>query len=402
MATLVLTAVGGAIGGTMGAVGAAVGGALGAMAGRSVDALIFRPGARSGPRLSDLQVQTSRYGAPIPRIHGTLRVAGTVIWATDLQESQSRQGGGKGQPSVTTYSYSASLAVALSSRPIIGVGRIWADGNLLRGMAGDFKSPLSAFRLHLGGPDQLVDPLIASAVGQMQAPAYRGCAYAVFEGLQLADFGNRIPSLTFEVIADGGKVSVQSIASDLAGRSVGLTSEHGHAVRGFAAEGVLHDAMGDLTTLHDLHWSEAEGALALTGGAVSDHVLDPVGAVRAVDGRVEGETRHVRAPIETVPARLAVRYHDPARDYQLGVQAAARPGPGIRTDEVDLPAALSAGEARQLVDRKLRTALRRRRSIRTTAAWSALPLNRGDVVTVAGEPGRWIVEESEWDDMPCG
>ena len=86
MATLVLTAVGNALGGTLGAVGAAVGGAAGALAGRSIDGLIFRPGGRTGPRLSDLQVQTSRYGAPIPRLHGTIRVAGTVIWATDLKE----------------------------------------------------------------------------------------------------------------------------------------------------------------------------------------------------------------------------------------------------------------------------------------------------------------------------
>ena len=39
-------------------------------------------------------------------------------------------------------------------------------------------------------------------------PAHRGIAYAVFEQLQLADFGNRIPSLTFEVIADEAPVRV--------------------------------------------------------------------------------------------------------------------------------------------------------------------------------------------------
>ena len=50
------------------------------------------------------------------------------------------QGGGKGKPKVTTYSYTASFAVALASRPIAGIGRIWADGNLLRGAAGDLKT----------------------------------------------------------------------------------------------------------------------------------------------------------------------------------------------------------------------------------------------------------------------
>lgn len=51
-------------------------------------------------------------------------VAGTVIWATDLVEHRDRQGGGKGRPKTTTYSYTASFAVLLSSRPIRSVGRI--------------------------------------------------------------------------------------------------------------------------------------------------------------------------------------------------------------------------------------------------------------------------------------
>ena len=194
MATLVLTAVGTAIGGP-------IGGAIGALIGRGVDqAVLFKPKGRKGPRLSDLQVQTSTYGSQIPKLFGMMRVAGTVIWATDLRESKEKSGGGKGKPSVTTYSYSASLAVALSARAAQGIGRIWADGNLLRGAAGDFKTGVGAFRFYAGAEDQEVDPLIAAAEGVSVTPAHRGMAYAVFEDLALADYGNRIPSLTFEVI----------------------------------------------------------------------------------------------------------------------------------------------------------------------------------------------------------
>ena len=72
MATLILTAVGSAVGGP-------VGGAIGALIGRSVDARVFKTAAREGPRLSDLAVQTSSYGTQIPKLFGTIRVAGTVI-----------------------------------------------------------------------------------------------------------------------------------------------------------------------------------------------------------------------------------------------------------------------------------------------------------------------------------
>ena len=48
------------------------------------------PGPRKGPRLGDLTVQTSSYGNLVPRIYGTMRVAGTVVWATDLKEDREK------------------------------------------------------------------------------------------------------------------------------------------------------------------------------------------------------------------------------------------------------------------------------------------------------------------------
>jgi len=134
MATLLLSAVGTAVGGP-------IGGALGAIIGQQLDQnILFRPKGREGPRLQELAVQTSSYGSQIPRLFGRMRVAGTVIWATDLKEQRNREGGGKGRPSTTVYSYSACFAVALSSRRIEGIGRIWADGKIFRGAAGGFKT----------------------------------------------------------------------------------------------------------------------------------------------------------------------------------------------------------------------------------------------------------------------
>ena len=132
MATLVLTVVGGIVGGPVGA-------AIGAAVGQQVDAQIFKPKGREGPRLADLKVQASTYGQQIPQLFGTMRVAGSVIWATDLIERRTKRGGGKGRPSTSEYSYAVSLAIALSSRPVRAIKRIWADGNLLRGTSGSFR-----------------------------------------------------------------------------------------------------------------------------------------------------------------------------------------------------------------------------------------------------------------------
>ena len=217
MATLVLTSVGTALGGP-------IGGALGSLVGQSIDQGLFGPGIRKGPRLGDLSVQTSSYGSPVPRIYGAMRVAGTVIWASDLIEEEVIEGGGKGSPERQTYSYSANLAVALSSRPVAAVGRIWADGKLIRGASGDFKVK-TKFRLASGSEDQEQDPLIASTEGIDLAPAYRGLALAIFEGLELAEFGNRIPLLTFEVFADEEPITLPGLMADASNGVIDASGE---------------------------------------------------------------------------------------------------------------------------------------------------------------------------------
>jgi hypothetical protein len=41
---------------------------------------------QEGPRLHDLKVQSSAHGAMLPLVYGTVRIAGNVIWAADLEE----------------------------------------------------------------------------------------------------------------------------------------------------------------------------------------------------------------------------------------------------------------------------------------------------------------------------
>src|SRR5215210_3838728 len=101
MATLVFSTIGTILGGP-------IGGAIGALIGQSIDEQVLGPSSR-GPKLGDLSVQTSSYGTQIPRIYGSMRVAGSVIWSTDLVQSE-QVSGAKGQPDVT-FSYAVSFAV---------------------------------------------------------------------------------------------------------------------------------------------------------------------------------------------------------------------------------------------------------------------------------------------------
>jgi hypothetical protein len=160
---------------------------------------LFARDRQAGPRHSELEVQTSTQGAGIPIVYGRMRVAGQVIWAARFKEHERRErtGGKGGGPSTVSYSYSVSFAVGIAEGPISGVGRVWANG-------AELDLSRANMRVHLGTEDQQPDPLIEAVEGAGMAPGHRGLAYAVFEDFPLDEYGARIPSLSFEVIAPAG------------------------------------------------------------------------------------------------------------------------------------------------------------------------------------------------------
>jgi Putative phage tail protein len=385
MATLVLTAVGSVIGGP-------IGGAIGAAVGQQIDNVIFAPKAREGPRLKELAVQTSSYGTQIPSIFGAMRVAGTVIWATDLIERRAKSGGGKGRPATINYSYSVSMAVSLSSNPIARIGRIWADGNLLRGSADDLKID-AQLRLYTGYYDQPLDPLLASAEAQGQCPAHRGIAYAVFEDLQLADYGNRIPSLTFEVFERDDPVPVAAIFEAVTRGEVSGTSMQ--RLRGFAVSGEsANRALGVLLGTLPIELVAQDGKLV-----IADVVAAPANSVQ-----VEAVVRENRElfdppqialdPGSSVPHLMTLRYYDGSRDYQASLQRSER-GPFVHNEiQIELPAVLDTAEAKQMVGRRHLDIDHARAGWRGDVAVGAQPLSAGDFF--ADEKGRkWRIEQIE-------
>ncbi len=132
-------------------------------------------------------------------------MGGQLIWATRLEEvvntaversgTQGGKGIGGGGPKTVnkTYSYFANLAVGLCEGRIAFIRRVWADEREI-----DLKT--ITMRVHRGSETQDPDPLIIAKEGSAYTPAYRGLAYVVFERLPLADFGNRVPQFSFEVV----------------------------------------------------------------------------------------------------------------------------------------------------------------------------------------------------------
>ncbi|MEH6775558.1 MAG: glycoside hydrolase TIM-barrel-like domain-containing protein, partial [Cereibacter changlensis] len=201
MATLLLSAVGAGLGAgfggsILGLSGAVIGRAIGATLGQLIDQRLLGAGSETvhSGRIERFRLTGASEGAAVAQVFGRVRLGGQVIWATRFVENTTRSGGGKGmpRPSLVSYSYSVSLAVALCEGEIIRVGRIWADG-------AEVEPSRLNLRVYSGGEDQQPDPKIEAVEGTGMAPAYRGIAYVVLEDLDLGPFGNRVPQLSFEV-----------------------------------------------------------------------------------------------------------------------------------------------------------------------------------------------------------
>ena len=228
--------------------GAAIGGAIGAFAGSEIDAAIAPGVSRKGPTISDINIQSSTEGAPIQRVYGRIRVAGQLLWATQFLQTASTTKtsvGGKGIGTTvkeTDYSYSISFAVGLCAGVATKIGRVWANGSLI-----DLTQYTTRF--YPGDETQDEDPLIAETEGTGNTPAYRGLCYIVFEDMPLADYGNRIPQLQFEIIRPISDADPSALENVLTG--VALIPGAGEFV--YATEVVSEDDGKGVTAALNAH-----------------------------------------------------------------------------------------------------------------------------------------------------
>lgn len=386
MATLVLSTVGTMLGGP-------IGGAIGSLLGQSIDQQLLGPGPRHGPRLGDLAVQTSSYGTAIPKVFGTMRVAGSIIWSTDLVEHSQTQGA-KGQTDSVTYSYSASFAVALSARRIAGIGRIWADGKLIRTAEGEF-TVATAFRFHDGSEDQDPDPLIASIEGVAQTPAHRGLAVAVFEDLELAQFGNRIPFLTFEVQADPADVGLADILAETSGGLIVASQQQ--AIGGYAAHGPsIAAAVEQLVDMFRLALFDNGSIVASAADDVIAIASHEFGCAAQERGAARMQRSQLRA--RSLPSAVTLSYYDRARDYQAATVRSSVDGVAGKPDRLELAAVLDTSSAKALVSTHLARRWAERDRLTLHLPPSRIATVPGTIVELeSGE--RWRVDQVTLDAL---
>lgn len=413
MATPILTVVGAGVGF---AFGGPAGAQLGAMAGSLVGGLIdnvLLAGSQKveGPRLKDLSVTASTYGSPIPLFYGPEnRAAGNIFWSTGLIESKNTEsagGKGGGGSKQVSYSYRTSLAVGLGEGRSTTFGawpklkRAWANGKLIFDLedvpvtspptlppseptadvgmvatkANGTHAVFETLRFYQGTATQAIDPTIEAHLGVGNTPAYRHTMYAVIQDLQLADFGNVLPNLEFEIEADES-ITDGAIVKDIcrrAGAPLVSASSLSTTRRGFIVSrpGTATAALEPLALVGGFDVADQRGQIRFVrrGRAMKATVpLEAMGARQAdgTGGSAGSEPiRFERLDDLPLPKEAALSYRDPALDYQVGTQRAARHlGNSENNLSHEVAVTLSADEARALADRLLWEAWAARRTAR--------------------------------------
>nr|DAY31538.1 MAG TPA: tail protein [Caudoviricetes sp.] len=317
---------------------------------------------------SDLKMQTASMGAPIITGYGRARVAGNIIWGTKFTEhvhtsSQSvggKGGGGDGGTiTTTTYSYTVSFATAICAGPIKDVLRVWADGAEIKIRGSDV--PID-YTLYRGDEVQQPDPFMVGIEGAGNVPAYRGLAYIVVKNLDVGKFGNRIPSLTFEVEFPENKVTqiIQnvSMAAGLDAAKVKLEGLADMQVEGFTIAGdkTFRSQIEALQTAFPFDGFEYDGTVIFRKRGTGDVVTIDADDLGAQEGESEdAPLTVVRAPEIDLPKTVKLAYISKDRSYQDGAASYTKTvAHGVNEVSLDTSLVLKDSDAVTVTEQRMK------------------------------------------------
>ena len=225
--------IGAIIGGVLGAIGTygfgapagaawgfTIGSAIGGIAGQ-----VFWPekadiNTPPPPQPHETRLQFSSWGMPIPIQYGSGRLAGNIIYMSDIVEtidrSKHRQEGVRYYEMVKTYTSTFAIAFC-EGRPVPeGIARIWMNNKVIA----DYRDPtlypsgwvgyqelnietsiarsLVYLNIYLGSETQTADPSIAALLTAAETPAYRGLCYIVFKDFPIGEFSG-VPQIQIEI-----------------------------------------------------------------------------------------------------------------------------------------------------------------------------------------------------------
>lgn len=213
--------------------------------------------------------------------------------------------------------------------------------------------------------------------------------------MELADFGNRIPALTFEIFGENNSsVSLTELVPQAADASENSPLAN---VLGFADEGgPLSSALASIESVFPLDCTTTSSGLRLSTNAETPAAI-PVLPQKLSDANDQGTNEVNRSRAKTISDEpLALRYYDEGRDYQPGVQRAIGLRPNGLETLVDLPATMSAQGAKLLANQNASRSRWRHERIIWRIGELDPQIGPGSVVRLPSATGIWRVKAWEW------
>lgn len=332
------------------------------------------------PRLGDLTGFKADYGGTVPLIFGAEARTdeGTVIWATDIEETVHKHKPGADYlfglvgaflPKRKTYTYSISLAVLLAGNPITRVRQILMNKKVVFDAGGSYAlvftrsdgthKLFNTLRVYQGTMTQTPDPTMEAEEGMGEVPAYLGSAYAVIEDLELETFGNSVPSVIEFVLEEGThrlskivRIMVAAAGVDLNFTSTGALSR---TVRGLiiSSPQSVSDAFTPLIQAYQFDAADQGGSLRFIPRGRYPKTTVTIGQLggHQADNEPPERIRFTRAPEVQQPKEVTVNFIDPDRGYQPNSQTTQRAGGSAQSNiNVNTGLTMTVEEAKRAAD----------------------------------------------------
>lgn len=350
----------------------------------------------------DIRLNASREGEPIRRFYGRFASAGHVIYAgTPLTFNPGTSSGGKRRTTTPGY-YSGSFGIAVCLNDfnnVLGVTQVWLNDQLkypddptdpvppldgtnsiLLGVANgpqDIVGGARRFQIILGNEDAndrcewYQNDIIAKGIAAYGVPAHRGLVTLWWDDLDLRPYYNQWPQVLVEVqMADGTFREIIVAEAELAGLDpdtqvdvTGITSSL--SIPGTFADGPtppkqLFEAM---TFVSRFAIVEADGVQKAFDLPAASSVTVPEEDLGAYTGGIEdgvekpAKTTLTMEQPEGLPQSVEISYFDATRNYQQASRGYSRQSGGSKdTQQIYLPMALAADQARNIASRALTAA----------------------------------------------
>lgn len=201
---------GGIVGGLFGnpALGASIGGSIGGILGATLFPEKFDVEHPTPPKPKENRSQISTYGAPIPVVYESARLAGNIIYMSPinqtLTQSKHRQDGRR----YFEYDriYTATFAVAFCEGPVIGVKRMWINNDIWLDYTDSTSESFTTSQdreaeylsIYTGEETQTYDTYLANILTAAETPAYKGICYILFKDFPLGEYSS-IPKIEIEI-----------------------------------------------------------------------------------------------------------------------------------------------------------------------------------------------------------